>query len=88
MTKSDEITARLAVLSGDEISRNAIDPNLVDAIIDELTVDERNVVLLMHACSMLPVADLRGRYRSLGLLNERSTLSRLGRAVAARILRR
>ena len=63
-----------------------IDSERVEGVLGALDVDERTVVLILYACTGLPIADLSGRYRALGLLNQRSTLSRLGRAVAKRIL--
>ncbi len=60
-------------------------PDLVEGILGALDTDERTAVLIMYACEGLPVADLTGRYRALGLTNERSTLSALGRAVGKRI---
>lgn len=65
-----------------------VDPALVAAVLEELDTDERNVVVILYYSPWpnAPIADLSGRYRELGLLDQRSTLSRLGRAVAKRIL--
>lgn len=66
----------------------AVDLELVEAVIAELSEDERNVVLILYACRECPVTvcDVRGRLRSLCLLTVRSTLSRLGLAVGKKIL--
>ena len=73
-------------LAREKRERESIDPERVEGVLGALDVDERTVVLILYACTGLPIADLSGRYRALGLLNEGSTLSSFGRAVAKRIL--
>lgn len=63
------------------------DRDLVRALVDGLDDDDRTIVLLSYSAQHLPIADLFGRLRPLGLLDERSTLSPLGRAVAKEIVR-
>lgn len=62
------------------------DPKRVEGILGALDEDEKTTVLILYGCTHLPIADLSGRYRALGILNDRSTLSRLGRAVGKKLL--
>jgi len=62
-------------------------PALVAGILGSLSDDEKTAVMVAYAATMLPILDLSGRFRMLGLLNERSTLTELGRTVAQEIIR-
>lgn len=62
-------------------------PDLVSAVRARLTDEEQQELILSCAAPMLPILDLYCRFRPLGLLDEGSTLTELGRAVAQEIIR-
>lgn len=83
--EADRVAVHADELEGVTTLR-ATDPKRVEGILGALDEDEKTTVLILYGCTHLPIADLSGRYRALGILNERSTLSRLGRAIAKRLL--
>lgn len=83
--EADRVRAKADRIEGVE-TKPIFAPEILEAVLEELSDNEKSAVLILYASRMLPIADLSGRYRELGLLNQRFTLSRLGRAVAKRIL--
>lgn len=74
---------------GDAIAENARareEAAQAEAALAAMGDDERTCILVLYACPQLPMLDLGGKLRGLGLLLENGTISLLGMAVAKRLL--
>lgn len=70
------------------MSEPQFNPDVIELVIAELDTTEQTIVLLSYGAGMLPIADLSGRFDSLGMLTPGSLLNGFGQAVAREILRR